>query len=99
MVLFLNFDGVLHPNAVQFNQKDMPVLDAPGHRLFESSKALAEVAGDFSDLRLILNTWWTYKVGLDECLRHLPKVLSSRVSGSILPHASLCSTLPHRISL
>jgi HAD domain in Swiss Army Knife RNA repair proteins len=99
MVLFLNFDGVLHPNAVQFEQKDTPVLDAPGHRLFESSKALAEVAGHFTDLRLILNTWWTYRVGFDACLRRLPKALASRVAGSILPHASLCPTLPHRISL
>ncbi|MGF6837747.1 hypothetical protein QF001_001614 [Paraburkholderia youngii] len=99
MVLFLNFDGVLHPNAVQFDQKDTPILDAPGHHLFESSKALAEVAADFTNLRLILNTWWTYTVGLDGCLSFLPKSLSSRVDGSILPHASLCSTLPHRISL
>jgi hypothetical protein len=99
MVLFFNFDGVLHPNAVQFEQNDTPVLDAPGHRLFESSKALAEVAGDFTELHLILNTWWTYRVGFDACLRHLPRALASRVAGSILPHASLCSTLPNRILL
>ncbi|MEM5371645.1 HAD domain-containing protein [Paraburkholderia azotifigens] len=99
MVLFLNFDGVLHPNAVRFAPNNTPVLDAPGHYLFESSKALAEVAADFIDLRLILNTWWTYRVGLDACLHLLPKVLASRVSGSILPPASSCSTLPHRISL
>ncbi|WP_442854565.1 HAD domain-containing protein [Burkholderia sp. A9] len=99
MVLFLNFDGVLHPNAVQFTQKNKPVLDAPRHRLFECNQALAEVAADFTNLHLVLNTWWTYTVGLDGCLRLLPKVLSSRVRGSILPHASLCPTLPNRISL
>ncbi|MEX3639607.1 HAD domain-containing protein [Paraburkholderia sp. BR14320] len=99
MVLFLNFDGVLHPNAVQFDKKNQPLLEARGHSLFEGSKVLAEIASDFTSLRLILNTWWTYAIGLDGCLRHLPKVLSSRVDGSVLPHSSLCRTLPHRISL
>lgn len=99
MVLFLNFDGVLHPSAVQFDQTNTPVLDAPRHRLFESSKALAEIAADFTDLRLILNTWWTYRIGLDACVHLLPNVLASRVTGSVVPHAKMCSKLPHRISL
>lgn len=99
MVLFLNFDGVLHPNAVRFKEGGTPVLNAPGHRLFESIAALTEIAADFTDLFLMLNTWWTYTIGLDRCLRHLPAVLSSRVVGSVLPHASSCPTLPHRILL
>jgi hypothetical protein len=99
MMLLLNFDGVLHPNAVRFTRTNMPVLDAPGHYLFESNTALANVATEFANLRIVLNTWWTYKVDIDMCLRRLPKVLSLRVVGSVLPHASSCPTLPHRISL
>jgi hypothetical protein len=99
MLLFLNFDGVLHPNAVRFDRKLSPALDAPGHRLFESNHALAEVVTDFTTLRLVLNTWWTYFLGFDESLRRLPKPLSSRVSGSILQHVSFCPSLPHRIAL
>jgi hypothetical protein len=98
-MLLLNFDGVLHPDAVHFTQTNTPVLDVPGHYLFESNTALANVATDFTNLWLVLNTWWTYKVGLDECLRCLPKVLSRRVVGSVLPHVSSCPTLPHRVSL
>lgn len=99
ILLFVNFDGVLHPNAVHFIRKNTPVLDAPGHRLFESNSVLEKIAADFPGLRLTLNTWWTYTVGLDECLRRLPTALSTRVTGSILPHSSLCSTLPHRVSM
>ncbi|CAD6561589.1 HAD domain-containing protein [Paraburkholderia sabiae] len=99
ILLLLNFDGVLHPNAVHFTQENRPVLDAPGHRLFEGNSALGKVAVDCASLWLVLNTWWTYTVGLDECLNRLPKALSTRVTGSILPHASLCPTLPHRISM
>ncbi|MEX3856484.1 HAD domain-containing protein [Paraburkholderia sp. BR10923] len=99
MVLFLNFDGVLHPNAVQFDKKNHPVLHAPRHRLFESSNVLAEVVADFDDLRLVLNTWWTYKVGFEESLRHLPSSLSSRVDATILQHASFYPATPHRIEL
>ncbi|WP_429334494.1 HAD domain-containing protein [Paraburkholderia sp. 35.1] len=99
MLLFLNFDGVLHPNAVQFDKKNGPVLDAPRHRLFESNDALAELVSDFTNLRLVLNTWWTYFLGFDESLRRLPKSLSSRVIGSILQHVSFCPNLPHRIAL
>jgi hypothetical protein len=99
MVLFLNFDGVLHPNAVQWTGKDGPTLRASGHRLFEGNRALARIAADFSDFQLILNTWWTYWIGFDACLRNLPKELSSRVVGSILPPSGSCAMLPHRINL
>ncbi|TDN62435.1 HAD domain-containing protein [Paraburkholderia sp. BL10I2N1] len=99
MLIFLNFDGVLHPNAVRFEKKINPALDAPRHRLFESNDALAEVVANFTDLRLVLNTWWTYFLGFDESLRRLPKTLASRVSGSTLQHASFYQNLPHRIAI
>ncbi|MGF6574891.1 hypothetical protein ABH945_007019 [Paraburkholderia sp. GAS333] len=99
MVLLLNFDGVLHPNAVEFASNSAPILDAPQHNLFENNEALATLVEQFADLRLILNTWWTYVVGIDESLRQLPRSVSSRVDGSVLPHNSCCTTFPHRISL
>lgn len=98
-MLFLNFDGVLHPNAVRLERKDKPVLDTHGHCLFENSKALQEVAENFPTLHLILNTWWTYWLGFERCLGWLPTTLSSRVIGSILPHEAQCPTLPHRVLL
>jgi hypothetical protein len=99
MELFLNFDGVLHPSSVSHSQNGTPVLDAPGHQLFESTNALATVAADFPNLSLRLNTWWTYSSRLEECLERLPKSLSLRVVGSILPHASLCTAFPNRITM
>lgn len=99
MLIFLNFDGVLHPNAVRFEKKINPVLDAPRHYLFESTDALVEVIENFPALRLVLNTWWTYFLGFDESLRRLPKTLSSRVIGSTLQHVSCYQDLPHRIAI
>jgi hypothetical protein len=99
MLMFLNFDGVLHPNAVRFAKTKNPTLNAAQHRLFESNDTLADVVADFSNLHLILNTWWTYFLGCDESLCCLPKSLSSRVSGSILQHLSSYPNLPHRVSL
>jgi HAD domain in Swiss Army Knife RNA repair proteins len=97
MVLFLNFDGVLHPNSVLFTPSHAPVLNACRHRLFENLEAFENIIADFPEVRLILNTWWTYHVRLDQCLERFPESVSSRVVGTILPHVSLCSSVPNRI--
>jgi hypothetical protein len=44
-------------------------------------------------------TWWTYSNRLEACLKQLPKSLALRVAGSILPHVSLCTAFPNRISM
>ncbi|MHB9838294.1 HAD domain-containing protein [Paraburkholderia terrae] len=97
MVLYLNFDGVLHPNRVTFSASGAPQLEIPRHHLFENSNVLARVLFDFPDVRVVLNTWWTYRFSIAECVARLPETVRQRVDGAVLPHSNLCPVLPDRI--
>jgi len=99
MLLYLNFDGVLHPNSVVFGTHPVPVLEVTGHRLFENVDALARITSLFPSLRFVLNTWWTYRIEFDQCLKKLPRSVASRTVGAILPHFTLCASTPNRVAM
>ena len=99
MLLYLNFDGVLHPNSVVFRTHSAPILDVAGHRLFENADSLARITSLFPSLRIVLNTWWTYRISFDECLKRLPRSVASRTVGAVLPHFTLCESIPNRVAM
>lgn len=76
MILFLDFDGVLHPD---------PCFDAD--RMFEHVPRLALVAADFSDLRLVLTTSWRSEKTFEQLTAPLGAALAPRVIG-VTPHFS-----------
>ena len=71
MILFLDFDGVLHPD---------PCYDAS--RLFENAPRLAHTLHDFPDVRLVLSTSWRQSRPYDHLLARLPAELRQRVAGA-----------------
>jgi HAD domain in Swiss Army Knife RNA repair proteins len=75
MILFLDFDGVLHPD---------PCYDQ--RRLFEHVPLLAAVLARFPQARIVLSTSWRTEKSLDE-LRALLGALAPRVLGTT-PHFS-----------
>jgi hypothetical protein len=95
VVLYLNLDGVLHPNAVRFSSSS-PFLESCGRHLFENVDALVSVSTESPDLRFILNTWWTYHIHFDDCLKQLLASVPKRVIGAVLSHSRLCARLPNR---
>lgn len=79
--LFLDYDGVLHPDAV-FREGERIVLRADGFRLFEWVGILNDLLTPYPGLQLVLSTSWVRVLGLDAARSHLPKFLGRRVVGA-----------------
>ena len=85
MILFLDFDGVLHPD---------PCYDAG--RLFENVPRLAAVLDMFAEVCVVLSTSWRTTRTLDVMVAPLPATLRERVVG-VTPFASAFSPPPHLV--
>jgi HAD domain in Swiss Army Knife RNA repair proteins len=70
MILFLDFDGVLHPD---------PCLDAS--RLFEQAPLLERTLEPFPEVGIVLSTAWRTEHTLDELASMLPQSLTPRLVG------------------
>ncbi|PAJ96074.1 hypothetical protein CJO69_03260 [Burkholderia ubonensis] len=84
-VLFLDFDGVTHPESVYLLHKRGPILvDALGHSLFEHCLLLEEVLSPYPDLRIVLSTSWVrrYRGSVVRVSRRLTPGLQARVVGA-----------------
>lgn len=77
MVIYLDFDGVLHPNAVY---KPLE-LRAPGSLMMHSG-ALESCLAPYPNAKLVLSTNWVYVFGIEVALSHLTPTLRARVIGS-----------------
>jgi hypothetical protein len=88
LIVFLDFDGVLHPD---------PCLDAA--RLFENAPRLAHALGDFPRVALVLSTAWRQTRSFEQLLAPLPALLRHRIVG-VTPNfsdfASSAALVPYR---
>lgn len=80
MILFLDFDGVLHPDSV-YLQGGQPVLRAEG-RLFQWAPLLVEALLPAPDVHIVLSTSWVRWLGFRNAKSALPIELQSRVIGA-----------------
>ncbi|MGT2469322.1 HAD domain-containing protein [Paraburkholderia terrae] len=96
MILYLNFDGVLHPDRVVYGEGCTPSLVATGHNELEHAGLLSEILEPHDDLWLVLNTWWTFYLGLDACVEMLPSPLARRVVDATIGYASCYDSIPCR---
>ena len=80
MILFLDFDGVLHPADVYLVGKE-PVLRAPG-ALYMYADLLVEALAERPDVRIVLSTNWVPWLGFDYAKANLPAKLQERVIGA-----------------
>jgi hypothetical protein len=79
-ILFLDFDGVLHPLEVQ-NTSDGPELMMPG-RLFMHAPHLAATLGYHPEVQIVLSTSWVSRLGYESTLNYMPAALRLRVIGT-----------------
>lgn len=79
-LLFLDYDGVLHPDAVYLTKRGIE-LRATGS-LFMWAPQLIEVLADHPDLRIVLSTSWARNLGFDRARRALPAKLRHQVIGA-----------------
>jgi len=80
-VLFLDFDGVLHPDIV-YRTLGRIILGVDGVALFEWLPVLQEQLAQHADVQLVLSTSWVRVLGFNKTLRWLPPALRSRVVGA-----------------
>ena len=78
--LFLDFDGVLHPDAV-YLVKGRPVLQAEGN-LFMWASSLVVALEPFPTVSIVLSTSWARQLGYSRARKALPQSLRDRVVGA-----------------
>jgi hypothetical protein len=96
MIIYLNFDGVLHPDRVVYGEGCTPSLVATGHSTLEHARLLSEILEPHDGIQLVLNTWWTFYLGLDACIEMLPSPLGRRVIDATIGYASNYDGTPSR---
>lgn len=90
MILFLDFDGVLHPDEV-YLIRGRPVLQAEGE-LFMWAPLLVDVLADFPEVRIVLSTSWARDLRFNRARQWLPEPLRARVIGSTW-HSAMAENL------
>lgn len=80
-LVFLDFDGVLHPDAVYQPRNGPLELRAPGE-LFQHAPILEEMLADHPDVKIILSTSWVRLLRYSRTLKKMPEGLRARVIGA-----------------
>lgn len=80
MIIFLDFDGVLHPDAVIKPAKKPIELRAPG-QLMMHTEILENILNPF-DVSIVLSTSWVRSLGFSKTLKKMSPALASSVIGA-----------------
>ena len=80
MILFLDYDGVLHADDVYRTKKGIALKS--GGTLFEHAHILAAAIEPHPEVNIVLSTSWVRELGFSRAKKYLPLVLQDRVSGS-----------------
>lgn len=83
-VLYLDFDGTLHNEAVYWDiERNQPYLRAPArYTLFQHAALLDQMLAPYPDIAVVLSTSWVRYYGIRKSAKELPAGLRSRVIGS-----------------
>ncbi|OQW68722.1 MAG: hypothetical protein BVN34_08600 [Proteobacteria bacterium ST_bin12] len=80
MIIFLDFDGVLHPDAV-FKPAKKPIELRTHGQLMMHAKVLEDILKPF-DTSIVLSTSWVRSIGFYKTVKSMPSALASRVIGA-----------------
>ena len=78
-ILFLDFDGVLHPDRYSLSSHD-PDRVFRNNEIFSQAPVLAGLMADFP-CQIVISSSWRFSYNLDEMKDKLPKVISKNVIG------------------
>lgn len=82
VTLFLDLDGVLHPDDVYLTPQGIELRSA-GHELFEQAPRLVTAALEpYKKVRVVLSTRWVAGIGYRATLEQLPIAVRNRVVGA-----------------
>jgi hypothetical protein len=84
VLLYLDYDGVLHPQDVYRHPKRGIHLAGKyeGHTLFEHAELLADELEPYPRARIVLSTSWVRVLRYRRALSYLPERLQARVVGA-----------------
>lgn len=81
-ILYLDYDGVLHPEEVYRSPKRGIFLKTEGHTLFEWSPILEEIVLQHPHTRIVLSTSWVRQTDFNYARAQLPQSLQDLVIGA-----------------
>ena len=82
LVIYLDFDGVLHHENCLWNPTQGPYLSAPPrYTLFQHAELLAQMLEPYPEVKVVLSTTWIRRYGLTTSAKRLPASLQARVIG------------------
>jgi hypothetical protein len=82
-VLYLDLDGVLHPEDVWRAPGRLPFVRSPaGHELFEHAGLLVELLAPYPAVRIVLSTSWVRVLGYRRTIAFLLPALRVRCIGA-----------------
>ena len=82
VVLYLDFDGVLHHEDVWWHRRRGAYINTPGYRLFEHMHLLEDALMPFPDVRIVLSTSWVRVRHYSKAAKRLSPSLRERVVGA-----------------
>ncbi len=83
MVVYLDYDGVLHHENVLWHPRIGPYLSAPeGYVLFQHAELLEELLAPYQAIKIVLSTSWVRRYGCRKTAKSLPPSLRERVVGA-----------------
>jgi hypothetical protein len=84
LICFVDYDGVLHNEAVWWSPEKGPHLRAPaGHSLFQHAPLLQEVLLPHPQVKIVLSTSWVRSFGFAAALDRLPPPLRAKTIADI----------------
>lgn len=82
LVLYLDFDGVLHHENCLWHPKLGPYLGAPPrYSLFQHAELLVQLLEPYPQVKIVLSTTWIRRYGVATSTKRLPEALQKRVIG------------------
>jgi hypothetical protein len=83
LVLYLDFDGVLHHENCLWHPRRGAYLSAPErYTLFQHSLLLEQVLAPYPQVQIVLSTSWVRRYGYSGAVKRLPPSLQARVVGA-----------------
>lgn len=80
-ILFLDFDGVLHPDEVYRIRGKGLFLRAPGMHLFQYVEHLSSILAKYPEVHIVLSTSWVKEFGFDKAKSYLPQDIQDKIIG------------------
>ena len=82
MVIYLDYDGVLHDDAVYTSPRHGIYIATPGCELFEWAHILEELLTPWPQVQIVLSTSWVRERSYNYAKGRLPASLAARVIGA-----------------